>query len=66
MFCFLLDHAPLFAQIKVLSSSTPNTPLRANPKPHFNRIISLSPTIHYKLEQHVVSVTLPNAFTNSS
>lgn len=49
------DHMPLFAQMKSISTSTPNTPLHL-PKPHLNRIISLSPTIHYKLEQHVVSV----------
>lgn len=54
-----LDAAPLFAQIKTVSSSTPNTPLRASPKPNFNRIISLSPSVLYGLDKHVVSRLVP-------
>lgn len=62
----LADASPLFTQMKSLSASTPNTPLRANPKPNFNRIISLSPSVLYGLDQHVVSVDLCNFFPASS
>lgn len=46
------ERSPLFAHIKTLSSSTPNTPSRTSPKPQFSRIISLSPTIHYSIEEN--------------
>lgn len=51
------DHAPIFSQMKTMSASQPNTPLRSSPKPHFTRIISLSPTVHYNMEQNAVSET---------
>lgn len=52
-----IDPMALFPHMKCISasSSTPNSPLQL-PKPHLNRIVSLSPTVHYKLEQHIVSV----------
>lgn len=46
------ERSPLFSHIKTMSSSTPNTPSRTSPKPQFSRIISLSPTIHYSIEEN--------------
>lgn len=43
---------PQFTQLKSISLSTPSTPLHPT-KPYLKRIVSLSPTIHYNLDQHV-------------
>ncbi|XP_055324987.1 NAD(+) hydrolase sarm1 isoform X2 [Sitodiplosis mosellana] len=58
-------HLPILTQIKSISTSTPNTPMHI-PKPHLNRIVSLSPTIHYKLEQHIVLNSSSTSSTKSS
>lgn len=54
--CILIaENSPIFSHMKTMSSSTPNTPSRSSPRPHFSRIISLSPTIHYSLNDRSVS-----------